>query len=134
MKNFNRFFLAAAIIIVTFTSCTKTMDVVAPSQTPATTSTSASTIADVTASDNFDWSTTKKVNFTFEGHASEEYVLLLQVLDTDGNVIIQKMQKSNDTYNITLNVPANQSTLQINYGADEQTIDCSNGKATVSNN
>ncbi|MEO6932654.1 MAG: hypothetical protein ABI151_13560 [Chitinophagaceae bacterium] len=105
------------------------MDIV-PSA-PVTSSTGAINLAEVKAAENFSWSTTKKVEFTFEGNAMQEYTLLMQVLDADGNVLIQKMQKSNSRYNATLNIDINQSTITINYGADSKTIDCSAGIATM---
>ncbi|MEO6916518.1 MAG: hypothetical protein ABI151_13565 [Chitinophagaceae bacterium] len=129
MKNLNCLFLTSALILLALTSCTKQLDVIPP--TPVTNSTAAPTIAETTTADSFDWSTTKKINFTFEGQTSEAYTLVLQVLDADGNILFQKLQKSTDTYKTTVRIATTQSTINIKYGADVKTIDCSSGIATV---
>ena len=129
MKNLKVNILASALMIFGFTSCVKQMDAVPTS--PVSASTSASTYADMNASENFDWSTTKKVNFTFNGTAEESYNLVMKVLDADGNILMQKMQKSDETYKSEILVPANASIVFVTYGAETEKFDCTTGAVTM---
>ena len=125
--------LTLALIAIAFTSCTKTMDVPA-APTPSTISTSATTLSELNAPENFDWSTTKKISFNFDGKDAESYSLVLKVSDNEGNVLLQKMQKSDQSFQMTLNVPADYTSLTVAYGATEKNIDCTSGSVTMTIN
>jgi hypothetical protein len=132
-KNMKTSILTLAFIAIAFTSCTKTMDMPA-APVPSTISTSATTLNELNAPENFDWSTTKKINFIFDGKDAESYSLLLKVSDNEGNVIMQKMQNSDQSFQMTLNIPANYTSLTVAYGATEKNIDCTAGSATMTIN
>ena len=125
--------LTLALFAIGFTSCTKTMDV-APVTTPTTISTSATTLSELNAPENFNWSTTKQISFNFNGKDAEGYNLVLKVLDNEGNVLMQKMQKSDQSFQMDLNVPANYTSLSVSYGATEKEFDCTSGSITMTIN
>jgi hypothetical protein len=135
MTNMKISIIAFLLIVLAFTSCSKTNDLVpaAPSTTTAV-SPSVITLNDVSTSQDFNWSTTREIQFNFNGKDAQGYNLVLKVMDTEGNVIMQKMQKSDQSFQTYLKIPSSYKTLVIAYGADTKNIDCTSGSASMSIN
>ena len=127
--------IASLLIILALTSCSKTNDLVPPTTPAATTiSPSVITLSEVNTSQDFNWSTTREIAFTFNGKDAQGYNLLLKVTDTEGNTIMQKMQKSDQSFQTNLKIPSSYKTLVVAYGADTKNIDCTSGSASMSIN
>ena len=127
MKIFFRSIVAATLLF-SLTSCVKQNDLVAP---PAKVATSATSFATIEASDSFSWSTTNKVDFSFNGKAPNAYQLVLKVTLPDGAVVLQKLQNANENFRGTLEIPAHVSQVIVRYGSLQKTFDCKNGAIAI---
>ena len=129
MKNLSKLLLVSAITLFSFTSCVKQMDVV-----PTAPNTPAESFLELKASDNFDWSTTQKINFSVTGTSAQAYELPLQVMDAEGHVVYSKMQKSNENFNCIIEIPSRLEFVTVQYGEAIQHYDCTNGSVKISIN
>ena len=133
MKNF-QLLIIATLTLFSFTSCVKQMDAV-PANIPAVaTVTPADKFSDIKANDNFNWSTSHKINFSFLGSTGEDFQLVLKVQDADGNVLFEKLQKGNEDYNDAFEIPAHCKTLSVSYGSTIKEFDCNATSISFINN
>ena len=126
MKTF--LFTSLSFLLLFLTSCVKQKDLVQPTETPATTPTSFATIK---SSDNFTWSTTKRVDFRFEGVSTEDYRQVLKVLLPDGSVLFQKLQIASEDFQGALEIPAHMTSLLVSFGNVTKTVELKNNTVTM---
>ena len=130
MTNMKTSIIASLLITLAFTSCTKNMDVTPVTPSPATILPAQITLTEANVAADFNWSTTKQIQLNFAGRDTQAHNLLLKVTDSEGNVIMQKMQKSDQSFQTNLKVPSTYTTLVVSYGADTKNIYCT-GTATL---
>lgn len=118
--------LATAVVVLCVVSCIKKLD-----QEPTPPASEATNFSEIKATESFSWSTTKKVNFSFNGSSSNDYELVLKITDADGGVLMQKLQKASETYKVVLDVPAHYETLTVIYGSISEKIDCTSGSVAI---
>ncbi len=85
----------------------------------------------ISAIESFTWSTTSKVNFQFNGKSPLDYGLVLKIMDNDGTVLLQKWQKANEDYKVTIDVPAYYEKVLVSYGGQIDSLDCRAGSASL---
>jgi hypothetical protein len=114
-----------ALIVFCISGCAKQLG-------PGGTGSISPTIfTEISAPAAFSWSTTTKVNLSFVGAAANDYSLVLQVIDPDGNVLLQKLQKSTENFKAVMEVPAHFDSLTVSYGSISEKHGCKQGSVSL---
>ena len=125
MKKLAYSIVVAAVMLFGFNGCRKNVN-----ETPAA-PTAPDSFQEIVVPESFKWSTSKKINFSFAGSSVDDSKIVLKVLDPDGAIIFQKLQKYNEDYKAVIEVPAHVKTLTVNYGGISENIDCTSGNVTL---
>ncbi len=96
---------------IVFTSCRKDFDE-QPEQAPTS-------MEDLQVPSNFDWKTTKDVNFNLKG----EFNSLVEVLASNGKVYHKAFLTQNQTYGVKLTLPAYEKQITLRYRSQEVTVE-----------
>lgn len=126
------FFAFTVSLLLSLSSCVKEKDLA--QLQPATITAADTSFSSLKAADNFNWSTTKQINFHFTASEQDDYQLVLKVVLPDGSVLFQKLQKANEDFQTVLDVPAHVTDLTVTYGSLTKTFASTNGAVNMAIN
>jgi hypothetical protein len=86
----------------------------------------------IKAPQNFKWSTLNTINFNYIPTANDARVSTLKIVDATGNIYFQRLQKANQAFESTIEVPGHIQQLEMRYAGLKKAIAITNGKATIS--
>ncbi|MFP5042814.1 hypothetical protein [Parasediminibacterium sp. JCM 36343] len=120
--------IALALFILTIASCKK--DTATPgAATPAVTQ-----FAAIATASNFNWNSTNKIAFNFTGLQGQSFNSILKITASDGSVVLQKLQKGDENFSTTFNVPSNYPTINVQFGSVTKTFITRNGSVNMNLN
>jgi hypothetical protein len=103
--------ISVVLLGIIFTSCQKDFDE-QPIQAPTT-------MDDLQVPSNFDWKTTKDINFNLKG----DYNSIVEVLASNGKVYHKAFLTQNHTYGVKLTLPSYEKQITLRYKGQEVPIE-----------
>ncbi len=87
---------------------------------------------DIKAPQNFKWSTLNTINIKYIPTANDARVSTLRIVDAAGNIYLQRLQKANQPFEATIEVPGHVQQLEMRYAGLKKPMAIANGKAAIS--
>lgn len=103
--------ISFVLLGIVFTSCRKDFEE-QPIQAPTS-------MEDLQVPSNFDWKTTKDVNFNLKG----EYNSLVEVLASNGKVYHKAFLTQNQNYGVKLTIPSYEKQVTLRYKGQEVPVE-----------
>jgi hypothetical protein len=94
--------------------------------------TAAAKFSDIKAPQTFKWSTLNTVTVNYAPIANDARISTLRILDAEGHIYFQKLQKANQAFEAAIEVPGHIQQLEMRYAGVKKPIAVTNGKATIS--
>lgn len=86
---------------------------------------------DIKAAKNFKWATMNVVSINFPSNQNDARISTLKITDAEGNVYFQKLQKANEAFTGSIEVPAHLETLKMSYGGIHKDVNLTSGKIEI---
>lgn len=123
----NKILLATIIAIcITGIACKK------HSINPENGNTTGSKFTDIKAPQTFKWSTLNTISMKYTPIANDARVSTLRIVDAEGHIYLQKLQKANQSFETSIEVPGHIKQLEMRFAGVKKTIAVTNGMATIS--
>ncbi len=99
---------------------------------PENGNTSGAKFTDIKAPQTFKWSTLNTISMKYTPVANDARVSTLRIVDAEGHIYLQRLQKASQTFEASIEVPGHIKQLEMRYAGIKKTIAVSNGKAIIS--
>ncbi|MCG9879582.1 MAG: hypothetical protein MH472_03195 [Bacteroidia bacterium] len=127
MKNVKLIISAALLWQFGLTSCKK-LEV---EKKENSNSTEIKKFTEIKTSKEFTWSTNKTIAIDFPARANDARVAVLKVTDANGVVYFKKLQKANEKFTGSIQVPSHVKTLSYVYGGIKKEFSTNNPSLTI---
>lgn len=127
MKSFKIIFLLLCVLQFGLSSCKKQL----VEKYEENQSAKAKKFADLKAPKTFKWATMNQVGISFTSIPNDARISTLKITDVDGNVYFKKLQKANEAFTGSIEVPAHLETLKMTFGGMQKEINVTSGKMNI---
>ncbi|MCG9879584.1 MAG: hypothetical protein MH472_03205 [Bacteroidia bacterium] len=127
MKNIKLLLAGLILVQLGLTSCKK----LELEKTEKNTISDPKKFTEIKTSKEFTWSTNKTIAIDFPARANDARVAVLKVVDASGNVYFKKLQKANEKFVGSIQVPSHMKSLIYVYGGIQKEFSTQSPSLTI---
>ncbi len=96
------------------------------------TNTGTSKFTDIKAPQTFKWSTLNNISVKYTPTANDARISTLRIVDAEGHIYLQRLQKANQAFEASIEIPGHVQQLEMRYAGIKKTVAIANGKVNLS--